>query len=153
MPNGTYQNNCYKSEIINEIYTHLSSLKEFQSKLTDNIIIFKNSSTLINGTDFIATIISSNNLDPKDQLNMGISAIDLGSCTQILKEINNISENENLTIVNMETKRNTNKNDIENNNNENSFDIGKNVQIKYMILQEINLIYQCVRKISKFCNL
>ena len=130
LPNGTYQNNCYKSEIINEIYTQLPSLKEFQSKLTDNIIIFKNSSTLINGTDFIATIISSNNLDPKDQLNMGISAIDLGSCTQILKEINNISENENLTIVNMETKRNTNKNDIENNNNENSFDIGKNVQFE-----------------------
>ena len=68
MPNGTYQNNCYKSEIINEIYTHLSSLKEFQSKLTDNIITFKNSSTLINGTDFIATIISSNNLEQKINL-------------------------------------------------------------------------------------
>ena len=90
-------------------------------------MIFKNSSSLINGSDFIATILSSHNLKPRDQLNMGISAIDLGNCTQILKEYNNISESENLIIVNMESKRN--KNNIENNNNDNSIDIGKNIQI------------------------
>ena len=91
-------------------------------------MIFKNSSSLINGSDFIATILSSNNLDPKDQLNMGISAVDLGNCAQIIKKMNNISKSENLIIVNMESKRN--KNNIENNNNDNSIDIGKNVQIE-----------------------
>ena len=41
---------------INEIYTQWTSLGEFQSKMNDNIMIFKNSSSLINGYDFIATI-------------------------------------------------------------------------------------------------
>ena len=130
LPNRTHQNNCYDREEINVIYTQWTSLEEFQSQIKDNIMIYNNSSSLINGTDFIATILSSNNVEPKVQLDLGISAIDLGNCTQIIKEINNISENESLTIVNMESKRNTNKNDKENDNNENSFNIGKKVQIE-----------------------
>ena len=130
LPNGTHQNNCYDREEINVIYTQWASLKEFQSKINDNIMIYKNSSSIINGTDFIATILSSNNVEPKVQLDMGISAIDLGNCTQIIKKHYNIPENENLIIVNMESRKNQSKNVIENNNNDNSIEIGKNIQIE-----------------------
>ena len=65
-----------------------------------------------------------------DRLDMGISAIDLGNCTQIIKKHYNIPENENLIIVNMESRKNQSKNNNENNNNDNSVDIGKNIQIE-----------------------
>ena len=85
-----------------------------------------NSSELYNGTDFIAVFLSSDNLEPKEQLKKGISAIDLGNCTKIIKEHYNISEDENLIIVNMESKNN--KDNI--GNDDSSFDIGKNNQIE-----------------------
>ena len=129
LPNGSYPNNCYDRERIKEIYTHSISLDEFQNQLKDNIIIFNNSSLLINGSDFIATISPSHSLEPRDQLEKGISAIDLGNCPQIIKEYYNISESENLIIVNMESKRNKTKNEF-GNNNDNSFGIEKNIQIE-----------------------
>ena len=68
-------------------------------------MIFKNSSSLINGSNFIATILSSNNIEPKDQLNMGISSIDLGNCTQIIKGHYN-SINNNKIISDFQNKKN-----------------------------------------------
>ena len=102
------------------------SLEDFKSEISNNIISFMNSSELFNGTDFIAVFLSSDNLEPKEQLKKGISAIDLGNCTQIIKKHYNISEDENLIIVNMESKNN--KNNID--NDDSSFDIGKNNQIE-----------------------
>ena len=43
--------------------------------------------------------------DPKKQLEKGISAIDLGNCTEQIKEHYNISKNESLIILNMESNR------------------------------------------------
>ena len=56
---------------------------------------------------------------PDEQIKYGISAIDLGNCTEIIKEYYNISKNENLMILNIETKN------IINNKNDNSFNLGK----------------------------
>ena len=44
-----------------------------------------NSSSLINGSDFIAVVLSSDEIEPKEQIKKGISAIDLGNCTEQIK--------------------------------------------------------------------
>jgi len=68
--------------------------------------------------------LSSNNMNPEEQIKNGISAIDLGNCTEIIKEYYNISKYENLIILNIETKNESN------NNNDTSFNLGKNTQIE-----------------------
>ena len=61
----------------------------------------------------------------KNNLKKGISAIDLGNCTNVLKEYYNIPKNESLIILNMEIKEGEN-----NNNDNNCFNLGKNTQIE-----------------------
>ena len=136
-PNGTYEftfnytclescpnnyeinkNKCAMKSVDNSI-----SSEEFKSQLKENLKAFTNSSELINGSDFIA-IITSDNMDPKEQLKKGISAIDLGNCTQVIKDYYNISDNESLIIMNMESKKTNEK------SNDNSFNLGKNNQIE-----------------------
>ena len=70
-----------------------------------------NSSTVINGSDFIAVILTSEDMDPKEQLKKGISAIYLGNCTQDIKDYYNISNDESLIILNIQSKRNDSKKD------------------------------------------
>ena len=53
--------------------------------------------------------------------------MDLGKCTNVLKEHYNISENENLIIMNMEMKNDKNE---DNNNDDNSFILRKNTQLE-----------------------
>ena len=144
-PNGTYQfsgnftclklcpNNYEIDEeqircIIKKYEKTTSS--EFKNQILGNITSFVNSSALINGSDFIAVVLSSDDMDPKEQLKKGISAIDLGNCTEQIKEYYNISKNESLIILNIESKRNETKKDEENNGSDNSFDVGKNLQIE-----------------------
>ena len=104
-----------------------------------------NSSSLINGSDFIAVVLSSDEIDPKEQIKKGISAIDLGNCTEQIKEYYNISKDESLIILNMESKRD------ESNTNEKIIImllISEKVhKLKYMIIQEENWNYQYVKKI------
>jgi hypothetical protein len=64
-------------------------------------------------------------MDPKDQLKLGISAIDLGNCTHIIRAHYNISSEESLIILNIETKKNESEK-----NDEGSFDLGKNNQVE-----------------------
>ena len=46
---------------------------------TFNITAFLNFSDAIHGSDFIAIVLTSDNMDPKKQLEKGISAVDLGN--------------------------------------------------------------------------
>ena len=104
---------------------------EFKEQIMNNITDFinkANSSNLFNGSDFMVIIIPSDNTDPKDQLKNGISAIDLGNCTNVIKEFYNISQNESLYILNIESKKN--ETEKLNGNNDNSFNLGKNNQIE-----------------------
>ena len=64
-------------------------------------------------------------MNPEDQIKNGISAVDLGNCTEIIKEYYNISKYESLIILNVETK-------IENNNNDTSFNLGKKTEIEIL---------------------
>ena len=126
-PNN-YELNNDQNKCIIKSFDQTISPEEFKSQITENITSFINNSTLINGSDFIAIILTTDNMDPKEQIKKGISAIDLGDCTQIIKKYYNISENESLIILNMESKRNDTKN--EEKDNDNSFNLGKNVQLE-----------------------
>ena len=123
-----YEVNLEQNKCIIKTFDQTTSSEEFKSQITENITTFMNNSALINGSDFIAVILTSNNMDPKEQIKKGISAIDLGECTQMIKDHYNISENESLIILSMESKKNETKK--EEKDNDNSFNLGKNVQIE-----------------------
>ena len=86
-----------------------------------------NTTKLINTSDFIALILLSDDINPKEQIEKGISAIYLGNCTDVIKECYNMTQNENLYVLNIESKK------IETEKSErkidNSFNLGKKVQI------------------------
>ena len=123
-----YEVDKEQSKCIIKSYNNIS-YSEFKTQILNNITELVNSSYAINGSDFIAVIITSDEKDPKEQLKYGISAIDLGNCTEELKEYHNIPKDENLIILNMESKRNESKNDEKNDNN-NAVDVGKTNQIE-----------------------
>ena len=110
----------------NNIFNESITSKDFKSQISNNITAFVNSSFLINGSDFLAVILNSDDLNPEEQLKLGISAIDLGNCTETIKDYYNISENDSLIILNMESK----KNKSEKNENDDSFNLGKNIQVE-----------------------
>ena len=89
-----------------------------KNKILSNISSYVNSTQVINGTNFIGIASFSNNMTLDEQIKNGISAVDLGNCTEIIKEYYNISKNENLIVLNIETKNISN-------NNENSFNLEK----------------------------
>ena len=63
-------------------------------------------------------------MNPEKQIKKGISSVDLGICTHIIKKYYNISDNENLIILNIELKGELNKDD------DNSFNLEKKNQIE-----------------------
>ena len=144
-PNGTYEyslNNtcleiCPKNFEINKFndkcifkkFEETTTINEFKNQVSTNISYFVNSSAIINGSDFLAVVLSSDEMDPEIQLRNGISAIVLGDCTERIKEYYNISNDENLIVLNMESK-NDKKQKNETNNDDKSFNLGKNTQIE-----------------------
>ena len=96
---------------------------EFKNQIKEKISDYINSSKVINGSNFLASIISSDEINPEEQLKNGISAFDLGNCTNVLKEHYRIPNEENLIILNMEIKN-------ENDKSDKSFNLGKNTQLE-----------------------
>ena len=91
-----------------------------------DFISSKENSSVIIRSDITQVITTSDKMSIKDQIEKGISAIDLGNCTEVLKEHYNISKEENLIILNQETK-NIN---ISENNKDNSINLGKTTLIE-----------------------
>ena len=118
--------NCYKS--IYKTFGINTTLTEFKKQIRDNIILFINSSRVINGSNFLAVISSSDDMNPEEQLKNGISSVDIGNCNNDLKNYYNISNEENLIILNMESKNDESLK--EENNNDKSFILGKNTQLE-----------------------
>ena len=54
------------------------SFIEFKNLTKNEIASYIDLSRVFSGTNFLATIISSDNLDPKEQIKKGLSAVDLG---------------------------------------------------------------------------
>ena len=125
-PNGISKSN---NECIFKTFSQSTTLDDFKTQIMSNISAFVNSSKVINGSNFLAVILSSDNMNPEEQIKNGISAIDLGNCTEVLKEHFNISKEENLIIINMESKKDENKKN-ESSVNDKSFNLGKNIQLE-----------------------
>ena len=117
-----YKINNAQNECIPENLEQKISLSELKEQISKNFSSFINSTNVINGTDFIAMIYSVDDIDPREQIKQGISAIDLGNCTNIIKEYYNISKEESFIVLNLESK----KNQTEETNNDDFFDLGKN---------------------------
>ena len=118
------QNKCLKIPYDKMSHTEFKDL--FLTEMNELV----DSSVLINGTDFLAVVSSSDDISPQEQAEKGISGVDLDNCTEILKEYYNISKDESLIILNMEIKRNGTKINDEKELNDNTFDVGKNSQIE-----------------------
>ena len=144
-PNGTYQydlnNTCLEScpiyyeqneeqnKCVKISYDKISHT-EFKDLFLNDMNKFLNSSALINGSDFLVVVLSSDDINLQEQINHEISSFDFGSCTEEIKEYYNISKNESLIILNMEIKRNETKINEEKNFNKNIVDVGKTSQIE-----------------------
>ena len=124
-----------------------TTFDEFKNQIKNNINSYFNSSEIINGTNFLAVFLTSDIIKPEEQLNKGISAIDLGNCTETLKEYYNISNEESLIILNMESK--TDKSQNLENNDDRSFNLGKNTELEIYDYEGNNLnISICKNKIK-----
>ena len=122
-----YEPNSEQTKCIIKSIDQETSSDEFKSQVPENILEFVNSTSLYNGSNFLAVVLSFSDTDPKEQVKKGISAVDLGDCEFKLKDYYNISYNESLIILNMESKRNETKNEEK---NDNSFNVGKTSQVE-----------------------
>ena len=117
--NNSFINSNANYEINKCMLNHLDNdlVKEFKKEIINNVLSHIESSDIINCSDFMAIVFDINDENPNEQLKNGISAIDLGNCTNKIKEFYNIDD---FIVLNIESK---------NNNNENVNYIGKNNQI------------------------
>ena len=128
LENDLCSNNCYENK--NQSFDSDITVNDFKNQIKNDITSYINSSKVFNGTNFLAMVFSSDNMNPEEQLKNGISAVDLGNCTNVIKEFYNIPKEENLIILNMETKNEEPKKNESNNNNDKSFNLGKNTQLE-----------------------
>ena len=122
-----YQINSESNKCIFIIFDEKITISEFKNEIKKNITSFVNSSSIINGSNFIAVVLSSDDMSPEKQIKNGISAIDLGDCMKVIKDYYNISKDENIIILNIESKNNNKK---DNYSEGNSFNLGKNVHLE-----------------------
>ena len=143
-PKGAYQyslNNsclysCPKDYVINnnecviKLINNEITIEEFKNQISNNITSYVNSTKIINGSNFLAVVLSSDDINPEQQIKNGISAFDLGNCTNVLKEHYDIPENENLIIMNMEITNDKIKKNESDSNDDKSFILGKSTQLE-----------------------
>ena len=136
IPNVTCVDTCPQNYEINPERTRCvfsefigaTSPDQFTETISTNISQFIDPETVINGTTFIAQIISSSDVDPVEQIKNGISGLDFGECIEVLKEKYNIPPNEDLIILEIETKEDKEKNkDL--NRDKDRINLGKNVTV------------------------
>ena len=141
-PNGTFlfslNNSCLNScphnyEISNNkcvfnSFDTETTLAEFKNQISSNITSYVNSFRVITGANFLAMVLSSDNMDPQEQLKNGISAVDLGNCTNAIKNKYKMKKEENLIVVNTELKSNESQN--MKSNDDKSFILGKNTKLE-----------------------
>ena len=130
--------NCIKNknlssndeECTSELFDKEKTISEIRELIRSDISSYISSCKVFNGSNFLASVVSSDNIDPEKQIKKGISSFDLGNCTNVIKEYYNISIEEKLLVLNMETKNDENKKNESNNNDDKSFNIGKYSQLE-----------------------
>ena len=136
IPNVTCVDTCPENYVINpertacvfSAFEGSTSPTEFRDIIFSNISSFVDSDKVINGSNFKAQIISSNDIDPIEQVKNGISGLDFGDCIQTLKDKYNIPRSEDLIIIEIETKEEKEKN-INKDYSKDCIDLGKNVKV------------------------
>ena len=126
-----YEVNENRTRCVSSVFSETMNPSEFREIIFKNITNFVDSETIINSSDFKAQIISSDDLDPLEQIKKGISGIDLGNCIEALKTKYNIPEDEDLIIVEIETKEDKEKNKNLDKDKD-TIDLGKNVQLSIL---------------------
>ena len=106
------------------------TLNDFKNQIKNDITSLINSSKVINGSNFLAVVLSSDNMEPEEQIKNGISAIDLGNCTNVIKEYYNISNEESLIVLNMELKNDDYQKSQTSNDDDKSFNLCSNTQLE-----------------------
>ena len=136
IPNVTCVDTCPENYVLNpertrcvfSSFSGTTSPSEFRDILFSNITSFVDSDSVINGTNFKAQIISSSDIDPIEQIKNGISGLDFGDCIQTLKTKYNIPADEDLIVIEIETKEDQESNkDL--NYDKDCVDLGKNVKV------------------------
>ena len=123
-----YEVNEDRTKCISTIFTETITTEDFKDIIFKNLSNFVDPNTVINGSNFKAQVISSDDIDPLEQIKNGISGLDLGNCIEVLKKQYNIPNEEDLIIVEIETKEDKEKNkDLDRDND--CIDLGKNVQV------------------------
>ena len=80
------------------------SLFEFKNRINNSITSYVIPSKIVNGTDFLATILSSDKLESEKLFKKGKSTFDLGNCANVIKEYYKIQKEKSLIIVIIELK-------------------------------------------------
>ena len=104
--------NITSTELINILIEYVSSL---------------NFPNLFNGTNFLAAILSSKEINHEELLKKGISFFDLGNCTNVLKEFYELEKDDNLIAINREIKIDKNKS---NTKNDSELNLAKKYQLE-----------------------
>ena len=99
---------------------------EFKDKVKEQINTYVNSSNVIKGNTFLATVLSSNEINHEELFKKGISSFDLGNCTNVLKEFYDIGNKENLIILNTQIKNEK----IDSDNNDGPLNLAKKNQLE-----------------------
>ena len=126
-PSG-YELNNENTRCVETVFTKTITSSEFKDIISDDISNYIDSDTVIDGSDFKAIIISSSDLDPIEQIKKGISGLDMGNCIDKLKEVYKIPSDEDLIVVEIESKEDKEKNKNLDKKKD-RIDLGKEVQI------------------------
>ena len=118
------------NECKSESFDKEKSIDELKEIIKSNINSYIGLCKVFNGSNFLASVISSSKITPEEQIKKGISAFDLGNCSNVLKEHHNIPEEENLLVLNMETRNDENDKLESNSDNDESFKTGKHTELE-----------------------
>ena len=118
MPNYTCLNSCPDNFVVNpeknacifSSFNNETSISFFNEIIFSNISYFvDDTNKVLHFSNFKALITPVRYLDPVEQIKNGISGLDFGDCIQTLRNKYNISENEDLIVVEIETRLNQTK--------------------------------------------
>ena len=160
MPNSTCLNSCPDNFVVNpennacrfSSFKNETSISFFNEIIYSNISYFADESNkVLVFSDFKALVTSSKDLDPVKQIKNGISGLYLGNCIKILKIKYNISENEDLIIVEIETTlKQTKDKDLDNSKEQVILGIITKVSIADINGNILNLSYCDNIKVMKY---
>ena len=136
IPNVTCVDTCPENYVVNQertrcVFSGISnstSSSEFKDIIFQNISAYVDKNTVINGTNFKAQIIAASDIDPVEQIKNGISGLDFGDCIETLKAKYNIPADEDLIVIEIESKEDKEKNKNYDRTTD-SIDLGKDVKV------------------------